>query len=119
MFVVPNKTLGTIEDTFHVRVSIQVSEGCHYSIYDLTLGQTGADAPIFEPDTETVGPGVSIPFTFSLRAVSPGTVTFGAWAYGERYCGDYFNWRYVGGASMPVTILQYLPRVYIPVIWRE
>jgi hypothetical protein len=114
MYVVPNKSLGTVDDTFYVRVAIQVSNGCYYPIYDLTLRQTGDDAPIFKPETETVGTGVSNPFTFTLRAVSPGTVTFEALAYGERYCGDYWNWTYVGGASMPVTIWQHIHRVYLP-----
>jgi len=113
MEVVPNKSLGTIDDTFYVRVAIQVSIGCAYHLFDLTLKQIGEDAPIFEPDTVIVGPGIG-PYTFTLRAVSPGTVTFNALAYGERDCHDYLNWAYVGGISMPVTILQHIHRVYLP-----
>jgi hypothetical protein len=119
MYVVPNQSLGNIDDTFYVRVAIEVSQGCVYPIYDLTLRQAGDDAPIFDPDTETVGPGVANPYTFTLHAISPGTVTFEALAYGERNCGDYWNWRYVGGASTPVTILPHLNRVYFPFAWRE
>lgn len=117
--VLPDKSQGAVDDFVSVRVSIQVSEGCHYSILDLRLFQTGEDAPIFayiSPVTDTVGPGVANPFTYTLQAVSPGTVSFAGSAYGERNCGDGFMWRYVGGVSMPVTIVQHIRQVYLPAI---
>jgi len=84
-----------------------------FPIYELTLNQRGDDAPIFEyvnPPTAQVGPPVGNPFTYTLTAVDTGTIHFGALAFGERYCGDYWNWTYLGGMSGPITVS---PRVVI------
>lgn len=120
IIVEPDKTLVMLYDIFHVRVSVKVSEGCHYPFYDLRLVQIGEDAPVFEyisPITDTVGPGnETTPFTYTLRAIKPGTIYFGASAYGERYCGDYYNWTHVGGSSGPVTILPYSGRIFFPMV---
>jgi hypothetical protein len=117
--VIPAVTELRMSETLVVTVSVSTSEGCIFPIYELTIGQGGGDAPIFEyvsPPTATVGPPVSNPITFTLTAVSTGTVTFGAVAYGERYCGDYWQWTYLRGESEPVTVWLEKYQIYLPMI---
>ena len=120
MHVVPDKTILEINETVNVRVSIDVSEGCRYPIYKLKLMQEGEEIPPFVyilPITHTVGPaGVSNPFTYTLQAVRLGAIRFKGLAYGERYCGDYWNWTYVTGVSDVVTIVDYNRQMYLPLI---
>ena len=101
--VLPGKTHLYVNESLQVRVSVIPSEGCQFPIYELTLGQ---DVPLFEyisPPTTTVrAPGN--PFTYTLLAVYTGTVTFDALAYGERYCGDYWQWQYLRGQSEPISV---------------
>jgi hypothetical protein len=117
--VSPSATELRVHQVLQVTVSITTSPGCSFPIFDLTLNQ---DVPIFEytsPLTATVGPPVSNPFTYTLTAVSTGTVIFGALAYGERYCNDFFAWHYLSGGSMPVTVLAWEHQMYLPLMWTE
>ncbi len=116
VMVVPDKTLGIISDTITARVTMRVRQGCAYHLYNLTMRQTGEDAPIFAPETETVGPGISFPYTFTLRAVTTGTVTLNGRAYGEKAICGCMMWVYVNGFSLPVTIVDHIHRVYVPVM---
>jgi hypothetical protein len=117
--VSPSATELRVHQVLQVTVSITTSPGCSFPIFELTLNQ---DVPIFEytsPPTATVGPPVGNPFTYTLTAVSTGTVTFGALAYGERYCNDFFAWHYLSGRSMPVTVLAWEHQIHLPLIWKE
>ncbi len=117
--VSPSATELRVHQVLQVTVSITTSPGCSFPIFELTLNQ---DVPIFEytsPPTATVGPPVGNPFTYTLTAVSTGTVTFSALAYGERYCNDFFVWHYLGGGSMPVTVLAWEHQMYLPLMWKE
>jgi hypothetical protein len=117
--VIPSATALKLSETLVVTVSVIPSEGCTFPIYELTLGQ---DASIFEyvsPSTATVGPPVSNPFTYTLTAVSTGTVTFDALVYGERYCGDYWQWMYLSGESEPVRVWLEERRIYLPLILKD
>ena len=119
MAIVPSQRQVAISDTLVVTVSISVSEGCQFPIYELVLEQYGVDEPISEflsPPTHAVGPGVANPFSYTLTAVSTGTVVFGGRAYGERYCGDYWNWIYVTGASQSVRVGKWPYRIHLPMI---
>jgi hypothetical protein len=120
--VIPLVTELRMSETLVVTVSVGTSEGCTFPIYELTLSQGSADGPIFEyvsPPTATVGPPVSNPITFTLTAVSTGTVTFDALAYGERYCGDYWQWRYLRGESEPVTVWLEERQIYLPLVMKN
>jgi hypothetical protein len=115
--VLPSTTTLRVGERLSVRVDLSVSEGCRFPIYELTLDQ---DPPLLvytSPSTATVGPPVSNPFTYTLTAVKPGRLVLNAVAYGERYCGDYWNWRYLRGASEPVTV-RAPHRVYLPLLSR-
>ena len=119
MDIVPSRRQVAISDTLVVIVSISVSEGCQFPIYELALEQCGVDEPIFEfssPATHTIGPGVTNPFSYTLTAVSTGTVVFHGRAYGERYCGDFWNWIYVTGVSDFVRVGEWPYRIHLPMI---
>jgi hypothetical protein len=117
--VVPSTTTLRVGESLSVSVAIRVSEGCRFPIYELTLFQ---DEPLFAytvPSTATVGPPVSNPFTYTLTAVAPGTTTLGARAYGERYCDDFWVWRYLHGVSVPVTVWEARHKAYLPLVARD
>jgi len=117
--VIPLATRVPVSGTLHVAVSVKPSEGCRFPIYELTLDQ---DVPAFEyvsPPTAKVGPPVSNPFTYTLTAVNTGTVTFDALVHGERYCGDFWNWMYLGGESEPVLVWLPACRIYLPLILKN
>ena len=120
--VIPTVTELRVSETLVVTASVSTSEGCIFPIYELALGQGGGDAPVFEyisPPTATVGPPVSNPITFTLTAVSTDTVSFSALAYGERYCGDYWQWTYLRGESEPVTVWLEKYQFYLPMIMKN
>jgi len=119
MAITPSQSSVDIGDTLVVTVSISVSQGCDYPIYELTLQQTSDDGGEFayvSPPTHTVGPPVTNPFVYTLTAVHPGTLSLNGRAYGERYCGDYFNWEYVTGNSGLIHIRQPWHWLYLPLI---
>lgn len=81
------------------------SVGCQYPVYDLTLSQQGAT--IFHFDSPpVVGPPVSAQTVYTLTAINSGTATLNASAYGERNCGNGWQWTTVNGNSAPVTAAQ-------------
>ncbi len=122
MAITPSQSWVHIGDTLVVTVSISVSEGCLYPIYELALQPASGDGGEFayvSPPTHTVGPPVTNPFVYRLMAVHPGTLSLNGQAYGERYCGDYWNWRYVTGNSDPIQIIQPSHWLYLPTISLE
>ncbi len=108
--VIPESDVVAAGEEFEVTVNIiNNSVGCIFPVYELTLTQEGEDAPVFSPETVVEGPPVSETTVFTLTADSPGTVTFKASAYGERYCNDFWQWMYINGQSDPVTVIQVSP----------
>ena len=119
MAITPSQSSVAIGDTLVVTVSISVSQGCDYPIYELTLQQTSDDGGEFayvSPPTHTVGPPVTNPFVYTLTAVHPGTLSLNGQAYGESYCGDHWNWQYVTGDSGLIHIRQPWHWLYLPLI---
>lgn len=102
-------------------VTVQIdnhSSGCQYPVYDLTLSQ--ANTAIFTPITPlVVGPPVDAVTVYTLTASLPGSVRFHASAYGERNCGDFWQWHYVNGVSVPVTVTGEAQSSFLPLISRE
>lgn len=79
------------------------SVGCQYPVYDLTLSQQGAT--IFRFDSPpVVGPPVYTQTIYTLTAITTGTGTLQATAYGERNCGTGWQWTYVNGSSPQLTV---------------
>jgi hypothetical protein len=122
MSIISSQNKVAVGDTLVVTVTINVSEGCVYPIYEMSLPQVSDDGGEFvylSPPTHTVGPPVTNPFSYTLTAVHTGTVSFSGETYGERYCGDYWNWQYVNGSSdlMQIVAAEPLPQqnqIYLP-----
>lgn len=122
MSIVPSQVQLAVGESIVVTVAIAVSQGCSFPIYELSLQQSSSNGGAFayvSPPTHTVGPPVSNPFTYTLTAITTGTVTFSGQAYGERYCGDYWAWTYVNGVSQAVQIGDWPHEVYLPVVNKE
>lgn len=94
-----------VGETISVVVTVDnQSVGCSYPLYELTLNQLGD--PIFRFDSPAT---VTAPFdrqtVYTLTAVTPGVIALQAIAYGESFCGDFWQWRYVNGSTYPVTVI--------------
>ncbi|MCE7982438.1 MAG: choice-of-anchor D domain-containing protein [Caldilinea sp. CFX5] len=97
--------------TIHVGETMKVvvtvdnqSVGCSYPLYELTLSQLGD--PIFRFDSPaTVTAPLDSQTVYTLTAVTPGIIALQAIAYGESFCGDFWQWRYVNGSTYPVTVI--------------
>lgn len=96
-------------ETVTVTVDLTVSEGCQLPVYMLTLDQTGPDGALFTPAEVMVGPGVPMPTTITVTAVTTGTTTFHAEVDGERNCGDGWLWVYLHGYSEAITVAPETP----------
>lgn len=97
-----------IGETLTLTVDLKVSEGCVYPVLELRVSQAGDEPPIFEhivPPTDVLSPGVSFPSVWTFRATQSGPATFKADTFGERYCGDYWNWHYANATSEEVHVL--------------
>lgn len=89
------------------------SVGCDYPLYELTLSQLGD--PIFRFDSPaTVTAPLANQIIYTLTAVTPGVVALQAIAYGESFCGDFWQWRYVNGSTYPVTVSPAVPATALP-----
>jgi hypothetical protein len=107
LHVVTARTLLTVGEILTGEVSIHDnSVGCQFGAMDLTLRQQNGDVFALERHKVT-SPGSGAVFT--LTAVSSGTVTLSAYAFGEHNCGhsrsDWY-WAGVGGTSDPITIVE-------------
>lgn len=100
------KTIFHMGETTTALVTIDNrSVGCQYPVYNLTLSQQGT--PIFRFDSPpVVGPPVFAQTVYTLTAINSGTATLNASAYGERNCGNGWQWTTVNGNSAPVTVAQ-------------
>lgn len=98
------KTTMHVGETITALVTIDNrSVGCQYPVYDLTLAQQGSSVFQFNSPT-VVGPPVAAQTVFTLTAITPGTTTLHAVAYGERNCDGFWQWTYVEGDSAPLTV---------------
>ncbi|MCP4358825.1 MAG: hypothetical protein GY796_12470 [Chloroflexi bacterium] len=118
--ITPSQTIVNIGDPLTLLVDVKVSPGCQFPVFDITLTQQGNDTPIFAPDKVVVGPGsLSLPETITVTAVTTGTITFNVQLFGERYCGDFWNFTYVNGRSIPITALELNNRAYLPAALKD
>jgi hypothetical protein len=122
LLITPSRSTLSVGETLTVTVGISVSEGCEFLTFDLALTEVPAGQPAFtyvNPPTGTVGPPVNLPFTYTLQATQPGESYFSGRSFGERYCGDYYNFTYVTGTSTFVHVAapyrSYLPLVLLPI----
>lgn len=105
-----------VGDTISAVVTIEnQSIGCQYPVYDLTLSQPGDTLFRFDSPS-TVGPPVAAQTVYILTALASGTTTLTASAYGERNCGNGWQWTYVNGDSAPLTVVPALVQLYLPYI---
>lgn len=118
--VLPSASLVGIGEAITVEIQIRTSEGCHYALYESALFQDDNELFTYvDPPTHTVGPPGA--YRYRLSAVAPGEVVFRAVLYGERYCGDYWNWRYLNSISGPVTVVSrenLTKGLYFPIIYQ-
>lgn len=115
----PDRPEVTVGDVLTLTVDIDVSEGCQYPIFELSVYQDKAEPPIFvhiDPPADMITGPITIPSVWTFLATGAGTATFDARTFGERYCGDFWNWHYLSGDSGPVVVGFPVGRVLLPVI---
>ena len=121
MVLSPSQRELALGETLTMSVRVDYTEGCQYPIIELILTQTGPDAPIFSyvsPPTSTYSGPAHNPYTYTLTAVSPGTVRFHGRTFGERYCNDFWNWYYVHGDSEFIRVGDWPSQSYLPMMSR-
>ena len=88
-----NVTVTVIDESIH----------CYFANYELTLLESGDEAPIFSFDS----PAIVSPFpditVFTMTAQTAGHVYFNATAYGENNC-DGWRWVYLGANTEWITV---------------
>jgi len=117
--IVPDRPAVLVGETLTVTVDIDVSEGCRYPILELSLAQDETEPPIFahiDPPADMITGPISLPSLWTFQATAPGVATFNARTFGERYCGDYWNWHYLYGESGAVVVGEALYESWLPVI---
>lgn len=102
--VTTSDSLLVVGEVISVTTNLTIAPGCVFPLMELALTQQGEDAPIFAPESVVLGPPIPMPQTITLTAVTTGTITFRSALFGERYCGDYWNWWWVSDSSDPVTV---------------
>jgi hypothetical protein len=105
--LLPDREQLYVGQTLTVTANITVSEGCIYPVFELIIKQDESEPPVFEhvdpPGDMITGP-IQLPSAWTFRAAQPGTATFDARTFGERYCGDYWNFTYLFGSSEPIVV---------------
>ncbi len=117
--IIPDRQQVWLGQTLLVTLTLTVSEGCHYPVYEATLSQNGHNTPHFryvDPPTATVGPGVVMPFTYTLEAISAGYVTLDGELFGEQNCGNGWQWTYVNGTSPSIKVADWPYRQHLPLV---
>ena len=98
-----SSTILQVGDTITALVTIDNrSAGCQYPVYDLTLSQQGDTVFHFDSPAVVTTPGAQTLYT--LTVIKSGVVSLHAAAYGERYCGDFWQWTYVNGNTAPLLV---------------
>lgn len=77
------------------------SAGCQYPLYEVSIQEQQVGG--FEFVTpQVIGPPGETPAQFEVRAIQVGEWGLFGQAYGEKNCGEGWQWQYVG--SEPITI---------------
>lgn len=111
----------SVGETLSVTVGLWVIPGCQYPVFELKLKQADGEAPIFshiDPPGDIITGPLSPPVTWTFRADRPGAATFEAQSFGERYCGDYWNFLYLTAKPKVVTITNGTYVHWLPTISR-
>jgi hypothetical protein len=117
--VIPDRRHVLIGETLVVTLNLTVAVGCQYPVYEAQLTQTGHNLPAFayiDPITATVGPGVAMPFSYTLQAIASGYVTLDGRLDGEKNCGDGWQWLYIDGTSPSIKVGEWPYMVRLPVV---
>ena len=120
--VVPHTTTLRVGEVLTVTADLDVAAGCQYPIFELTLGQTEGEAPIFDhiaPPTGIITGPIAMPSAWTFRVLEPGTATFTARTFGEKNCDGAWIWQYVSGVSGVVNVLSRPYTAYFPVVVNE
>lgn len=80
------------------------SVSCQYPLFEIALliETEGILEIVGEP---VVGPPGQNPTVFEVRALQPGETRLLARAYGEKNCGDGWQWQYVSSEPLKITVL--------------
>ncbi len=78
--------------------------GCTYPIYELTLSQLGGTVFRFDSPARVSAP-IGNQTLYMLTAIEPGSIALQASVYGQRTCGNSWQWAYVNGSTSPVTVI--------------
>ena len=120
--ILPDRTAVLVGDTLSVTVDIDVSEGCQYPIFELSLAQDEAEPPIFahiDPPVDMITGPITLPSLWTFQATAPGIATFDALTFGEKNCGDAWIWHYLVGESEAVVVGEAIYENWLPVITGE
>jgi hypothetical protein len=79
------------------------STGCQYPLYEISLQERPPGKFEFVSPQVIGPPGVS-PATFEVRPLEPGTWELFAQAYGEKNCGEGWQWEYVTSPPVVITV---------------
>lgn len=79
------------------------STGCQYPLYEISLRESQPGKFEFISPQVIGPPGVS-PASFEVRPLEAGTWELVAYAYGEKNCGDGWQWQYVTSPPVVITV---------------
>lgn len=117
--IMPQRDQLFVGQTLTVTVDITVSQGCQYPIFEMILAQTDGEEPILahiEPPVDMITGPIQVPVAWTFSATQAGTATLSARTFGERYCGDYWNFRCLNGQSGPITITDPAHKLWLPAV---
>lgn len=117
--MMPDRPAVRVGETLTISVDIDVSEGCQYPIFELSLAQDAAETPIFthiNPPVDMITGPISLPSLWTFQATAPGIATFDAQTFGEKNCGDAWIWHYLYGKSSPVVVGEAIYEDWLPAI---
>ena len=117
--IVPDRSAVRIGETLTMTVDIDVSEGCIYPIFELSLAQDDSEKPIFthiDPPVDMITGPISLPSQWTFLATAPGIATFDARTFGEKNCGDAWIWHYLYGGSGTVVVGAEVYESWLPTI---
>ena len=118
LLIQPARPAVRVGETLTVTVNIDVSEGCQYPIFELSLAQDSSEPPIFahiDPPVDMITGPITLPSQWTFQATAPGLATFDAQTFGERYCG-YWYWHYLYGRSGGVLVGDEIYQSWLPTI---
>lgn len=122
LLIEPDRPEVTVGEILSLTVDIDVSAGCQYPVFELSVYQDKSEPPIFahiDPPGEMITGPISIPSVWTFQASGAGTATFDARTFGERYCNDFWNWHYLSGESISIFVTHQVGTVWLPAISRR